>query len=60
MCVADKLPMITIVKMTKLGLLCGLGYGLLQDAMKLLQGQRVGYVDFLLGRSLKPPNRFMQ
>lgn len=52
--------MITIVKMTKLGLLCGLGYGLLQDAMKLLQGQRVGYVDFLLGRSLKPPNRFMQ
>jgi len=52
----DKLPMITFLRMTKLGLFCGLGYGLLQDGMKLLQGQRVGYVDALMGRGrrLKP------
>jgi len=33
-----------------MGLFCGLGYGLAQDGMKLLQGQRVAYVDFILGR----------
>lgn len=46
----DNLPMITFLRMTKLGLFCGMGYGLLQDGMKLLQGQRVGYVDALMGR----------
>lgn len=29
-----------------MGLVVGLGYGLLQDAVTLLKGQRLGYIDY--------------
>jgi hypothetical protein len=32
-----------------MGLVVGLGYGLTQDALALLKGQRVGYVDWMRG-----------
>lgn len=55
----NRLPVVTAVRMTRLGLAAGLGYGFAQDAVQLLHGQRLGYVDFLLGRSRRrraPPH----
>ncbi|OCK77766.1 hypothetical protein K432DRAFT_303465 [Lepidopterella palustris CBS 459.81] len=40
-----KFPLPTAVRTAKLGLVVGLGFGLVQDAMALVKGQRVGYVD---------------
>lgn len=40
-----------------MGLAAGLGYGLSQDALQLVRGRRIGYVDFLLnfvGRGKRP------
>lgn len=46
----SQLPMVTTARMTRIGLVAGLGYGFAQDAVQLLHGQRLGYIDFLLGR----------
>ena len=45
----NRLPMITAARMAKIGLLSGLGFGVLQDILHLLHGQRLAYVD-LVGR----------
>lgn len=48
--VADKLPLMTAARIVKLGFYSSLTMGLLQDALNLARGRRVGYVDFLVGR----------
>ena len=47
---ADKFPSHTAARTLKTGLFSGLAFGLAQDALGLLRGRRLGYVDFLLGR----------
>ena len=42
--------MITAARMAKMGLVCGLGFGLMQDALSLAKGKRLRYVDFILRR----------
>ena len=37
--------------MARSGLLFGLTFGLMEDALALGKGQRVAYADYLLGRS---------
>ena len=44
----DKFPLHTAARTTKLGLLSGLGFGLVQDALSLAKGNRLDYVDFIL------------
>ena len=41
----NQVPMITAAKMARMGLKAGVGFGLLQDALHLLRGQRLAYVD---------------
>ncbi|KZF24444.1 hypothetical protein L228DRAFT_281518 [Xylona heveae TC161] len=48
-----RFPVITAARTAKMGLLFGLGYGLTQDALSLLQGRRLAYVDFILGTKRK-------
>ncbi|KAI9670183.1 MAG: hypothetical protein M1831_006395 [Alyxoria varia] len=43
----NRLPIPTAARMAKFGLGAGLGFGLAQDAIHLLQGQRLAYVDGL-------------
>ena len=45
----DKFPLPTAARTAKMGLVVGLGYGLTQDVLTLLKGQRVGYVDWVRG-----------
>ena len=47
--VVDRLPLTTAARTTKMGLLVGVGYGLAQDALSLVRGRRLDYVDWLLG-----------
>lgn len=47
---ADRFPLITASRTAKVGLYTGLALGLIQDALGLARGRRVGYVDFLTGR----------
>ncbi|KAB2574549.1 hypothetical protein BFW01_g6467 [Lasiodiplodia theobromae] len=42
----NRFPPITIARTAKMGLAVGLGYGLLQDAVSLLRGQRLGYIEY--------------
>lgn len=42
-----QLPMATAARMAKLGLLFGLGVGLAQDALHVLRGQRLAYVEII-------------
>ena len=46
----DRFPLPTAARTSKVGLIGGLSYGLVQDALGLARGRRLGYVDFLLGR----------
>jgi hypothetical protein len=48
----NRFPLTTAARTAKTGLWIGLGYGLLQDTFSLLQGRRLGYVDFV--KSLMP------
>jgi len=48
----DRLPIPTAVRIAKMGLYSGLGFGLLQDLAGLARGRRLAYVDFLMGRRL--------
>ncbi|CAF9934427.1 MAG: hypothetical protein ALECFALPRED_005942 [Alectoria fallacina] len=45
------LPLDTAARTIRTGLYGGLAFGLAQDALGLARGRRLGYVDFLLGRS---------
>lgn len=51
---SDRFPPITIARTARMGLAVGLGYGLLQDAVTLLRGQRLSYIEYF--RNL--PRRF--
>ena len=42
-----RMPLPTAVRLMKMGAKVGLGYGLLQDAVNLMQGRRLGYVEFI-------------
>ncbi|BCS29140.1 uncharacterized protein APUU_70710A [Aspergillus puulaauensis] len=44
----------TAARTTKLGLKLSLAYGLMQDALESLKGNRPAYVDFILGHRSKP------
>ncbi|EKG13185.1 hypothetical protein MPH_09657 [Macrophomina phaseolina MS6] len=50
----NRFPPITIARTARMGLAVGLGYGLLQDAVTLLRGQRLSYIEYF--RNL--PRRF--
>ncbi|KAL0256270.1 hypothetical protein SLS55_008663 [Diplodia seriata] len=43
----NRFPPITIARTAKMGLVVGLGYGLLQDGVTLLKGQRLSYVEYI-------------
>jgi len=47
--IVDRFPLITAARTAKIGLGFGLGYGLIQDAMSLARGRRVGYVELFRG-----------
>lgn len=49
--IPDILPLDTAARTIRTGLYGGLAFGLAQDALGLARGRRLGYVDFLLGRS---------
>ena len=49
--ILDKLPLNTAARTIRKGLYGGLAFGLMQDALGFARGRRLGYVDFLLGRS---------
>ncbi len=46
----DNFPMPTAARTAKTGLIAGLALGLGQDAVSLMRGRRLAYVDFLTGR----------
>ena len=48
---AGRFPLPVATKTARSGLIFGLAFGLMQDALTLGKGQRVAYVDYLLGRS---------
>jgi hypothetical protein len=48
----NRFPLSTAARTAKTGLWIGLSYGLLQDAFSILQGRRLGYVEFF--QSLLP------
>jgi len=43
----NRFPIPTAARVAKLGAKVGLAYGLLQDAVSLLRGRRLGYADFI-------------
>lgn len=47
----DRFPLITAARTAKVGLLTGLAFGLVQDALGFAKGRRLAYVDFILGRN---------
>ncbi|KAI9755785.1 MAG: hypothetical protein M4579_004148 [Chaenotheca gracillima] len=47
----NRLPLPVAARTARLGLVVGLGYGLLQDALAVARGRNPEYVDFLLGKS---------
>ena len=49
--ILDVLPLNTAARTIRTGLYGGLVFGLAQDALGLARGRRLGYVDYLLGRS---------
>ncbi|KAF2755142.1 hypothetical protein EJ05DRAFT_123929 [Pseudovirgaria hyperparasitica] len=44
------LPRMTALRTARMGFVVGAGYGVLQDALSLARGRRVGWIDFLTGR----------
>lgn len=51
----SRFPLTTAARTAKTGLWIGLGYGLVQDGFSLLQGRRLGYVEFF--QSLIPDRK---
>jgi hypothetical protein len=49
--VSDRFPPLTAARTAKIGLVVGIAFGLMQDALSLVKGQRLGYVDFLLRKT---------
>ena len=47
----DHLPIVQAAQTAKMGLVCGLTFGLAQDALQLFRGRRLAYVD-LIGKIL--------
>ncbi|KAI9648190.1 hypothetical protein NHQ30_002822 [Ciborinia camelliae] len=45
----NRFPITTAARTAKTGLIFGLAYGLVQDAVGYARGRRLGYVDFLMG-----------
>ncbi|CAD6442335.1 e5ddae37-a4fc-4505-94b0-79470eaf478e [Sclerotinia trifoliorum] len=45
----NRFPITTAARTAKTGLVFGIGYGLVQDAVGYARGRRLGYVDFLMG-----------
>jgi hypothetical protein len=45
-------PLPTTVRLMKMGAKVGLGFGLLQDALSLMRGRRLGYVEFVKKHAL--------
>lgn len=45
----NQLDLVSTAKLAKTGLLAGLGFGLVQDGLHLLQGQHLAYVDLVKG-----------
>lgn len=43
----NRFPLPTAVRLAKMGAWWGLGFGVLQDAVNLLRGRRLGYVEFV-------------
>lgn len=43
----NRFPMPTATRIMKMGAKAGLGFGLLQDAVGLMRGRRLGYVEFV-------------
>lgn len=54
--ISGRVPLVTAARIVKVGLLSSLAFGLLQDALGLARGRRVGYVDLFLGRSRRGQN----
>ncbi|KAI9699254.1 MAG: hypothetical protein M1820_007226 [Bogoriella megaspora] len=52
----NRFPMPTAARTAKMGLRFGLGYGILQDVVGVLKGRRVGYIDWIIGRSKSEVN----
>ncbi len=46
---AGRFPLTTAARTAKVGLYTGLAFGLVQDALSLARGRRLGYVEFLFG-----------
>ena len=46
----DRFPLPTAARTSKVGLIAGLSYGLVQDALGLARGRQLGYVNVLLGK----------
>jgi len=49
----NRFPVPTAARVAKMGIKAGLGYGLLQDAVSIWRGRRLGYVEFVK-RQLSP------
>ncbi|KAA6415706.1 MAG: hypothetical protein FRX48_00424 [Lasallia pustulata] len=47
----NRFPLITAARSAKVGLITGLAFGLVQDAVSLAKGRRLAYVDFILRRN---------
>lgn len=45
----NRFPLPTAARTAKMGAKAGLAFGVLQDAVSLLKGRRVGYVEFIKG-----------
>ncbi|KAI9658965.1 MAG: hypothetical protein M1821_001925 [Bathelium mastoideum] len=45
----NRFPLPTAARTARLGLLVGLGFGVLQDGVAVMKGERVGYVDWVMG-----------
>lgn len=43
----NRLPLPTVARTAKMGAKVGLAFGLVQDALNVLKGKRVGYVEFI-------------
>lgn len=47
-----RMPLPTAVRLMKMGAKVGFGYGVVQDAVSLLHGRRLGYVEFVKRRTV--------
>lgn len=56
----NRFPVATAARTAKTGIKVGLVYGLVQDAVGLLRGRRIGYVDFLRRHAFDPDEASLQ